>query len=461
MTDLIREEKSAPAPSQERRPEENPPLPLGALLNMNFGYLGIQFGWGLQMANMAAIYTKLGAHAENIPVLGLAGPVTGLLIQPIIGAMSDRTWSARFGRRRPYFLVGAILASLALFLMPSSPALWVAAALLWALDASVNVSMEPFRAFVADKLPPRQRAVGFLVQSCFIGLGATLANMLPWVLHRLGVVAEAANGVPLSVLFSFRVGAAVFLLAVLWTVLRTREDPPPDMAAFERHRRETQGLAAGAREIAHAIRVMPATMKQLFWVQFATWFGLSCFWGLFTLAVAHNVFGATSSASPLFDRATEWAGVCMAAYSVVCFLVAPLMPAVAARLGRPRLHAFSLAIGGAGLLTITLIHSPILLLLPMAAFGIAWASILAMPYAILSVALPSERVGVYMGVFNLFIVIPQMAYALGMPLVIRYAFHSQALPTLVVGAVCFLIAAVLAARIVEVAPMNAAEPATQ
>ena len=372
---------------------EKRPLRFGELWNMNFGYLGIQFGWGLQMANMAAIYTKLGAHAENIPILGLAGPITGLLIQPIIGAMSDRTWSPRWGRRRPYFTVGAIVASIVLFLMPASPALWVAATLLWLLDAGVNVSMEPFRAFVADKLPVSQRAAGFLMQSFFIGLGATLANILPWVLHHAGVTAEASNGVPLSVFYSFRVGAVVFLLAVLWTVLRTPEDPPADMAAFEQHRRETQGLAAGAREIVHAVRIMPVTMRQLFWVQFATWFGLSCFWGLFTLAVARHVFGATDSKSPLFDRATEWAGVCMAASNVVCFLVAPLMPRVAARLGRPKLHALSLALGGLGLLSVALIHTPILLLLPMVAFGIAWASILAMPYAILSVALPPERVG--------------------------------------------------------------------
>ncbi|MGI4791478.1 MAG: MFS transporter [Janthinobacterium lividum] len=449
----------SPAMAEAAMEAEKRPLRLGELANMNFGYIGIQFGWGLQMANMAAIYTKLGAHPENIPLLGLAGPVTGLLIQPIIGAMSDRTWSARFGRRRPYFLAGAILASIALFIMPSSPALWVAATMLWVLDASVNVSMEPFRAFVADKLPPSQRAVGFLVQSCFIGLGATLANIMPWVLHHLGVVSEAANGVPLSVLFSFRVGAAVFLLAVLWTVLRTREDPPVNLVAFERHRQETTGIAAGVQEIIHAIKVMPVTMKQLFPVQFATWFGLSCFWGLFTLAVAGNVFHAPDNKSPLFDRATEWSGVCMASYSVICFLVAPLMPGVAAWLGRPKLHALSLGIGGLGLLTIPFIHTPLLLLLPMALFGIAWASILAMPYAILSLALPSERVGVYMGIFNLFIVIPQMVYSLGMPLVIKYIFHSQALPTLVVGAVCFLIAALLATRVVEVAPLSADEPA--
>lgn len=448
------------SPSVAAQLEGKRPLGFGELWNMNFGYLGIQFGWGLQMANMAAIYTKLGAHPENIPLLGLAGPITGLVIQPLIGAMSDRTWSARWGRRRPYFTVGAIIASLVLFAMPSSPVLWVAATLLWLLDAGVNVSMEPFRAFVADKLPISQRATGFLMQSFFIGLGSTLATLLPAVLHHFGVNAEASNGVPLSVLYSFRVGAAVFILAVLWTVLRTPEDAPVDMAAFERHRQETRGLAAGAQEILHAVRAMPTTMRQLFWVQFMTWFGLSCFWGLFTLAVARNVFGVTDSKSPLFDRATEWSGVCMAVSSIACFVAAPLMPMAVARLGRPKLHAVALAIGGAALLSITLIHTPNLMLLPMVAYGIAWASILAMPYAILSVALPPERVGVYMGIFNFFIVLPQTVYGLGMPLVIKYVFHSQALPTLVVGAVCFLIAAVLATRVRELTPASATEPVT-
>ncbi len=436
------------------------PLTFPQLWDMNFGYLGIQFGWGLQMANMAAIYTKLGAHADNIPILGLAGPITGLLIQPMIGAMSDRTWSPRFGRRRPYFTIGALVASVVLFFMPTSPALWVAATLLWILDAGVNVSMEPFRAFVADKLPISQRATGFLMQSFFIGLGSTLATILPWVLNHAGVQGEAANGVPLTVFYSFRAGAAVFFLAVLWTVLRTPENPPRDMAAFEQHRRETKGLAAGAQEIIHAVRVMPVTMKQLFWVQFFTWFGLSCFWGLFTLAVANHVFGVTDTHSPVFDRATEWAGVCMSANSVVCFLVAPLMPSVSARLGRPRLHALSLVFGGGALLSVALIHTPLLLLLPMVAFGIAWASILAMPYAILSVALPPERVGVYMGIFNFFIVLPQTVYALGMSPVIKYAFHGQAIPTTTVGGICFLIAAVFATRVKEVTPVSALEPAT-
>ncbi len=459
---MINQEVS-PAQIEDRSEPEQRPLGLGALVDMNFGYIGIQFGWGLQMANMAAIYLKLGAHTDNIPLLGLAGPVTGLLVQPIIGAMSDRTWSARFGRRRPYFLTGAILASLALFLMPSSPYLWVAAALLWMLDASVNISMEPFRAFVTDKLLPSQRATGFLVQSCFIGLGSTLSTLLPYLLHYGGVTGRAANGIPLSVVYSFEIGAAVFLGAVLWTVLRTKEDPPRDMAAFERQRRETRGVASGAREIFGAIRTMPLTMRLLFPVQFMTWFGLSCFWGLFTPAIAHNVFGTDNAKSLQFDRAIEWAGVCMGANSVTCFVASPLLAGLVGRLGRTRLHALSLGLGGLCLLCIPFIHglaNQYWLLLPLALFGVAWASVLAMPYAILSVALPSERVGVYMGLFNLFIVIPQLVYGLCMPPVIKYAFHDQASPTLIVGAICFLFAAMLAVRVREVAPVSGDVPVT-
>jgi maltose/moltooligosaccharide transporter len=443
--------------------EDKPRLGISDLINMNFGYIGIQFGWGLQMANMTPIYLKLHADPAKIPLLFLAGPITGLLIQPIIGAMSDRTWSPRWGRRRPYFLVGAILASLVLLFMPSSPVLWVAAALLWLLDASVNVSMEPFRAFVTDKLPLSQRAVGFLVQSCFIGLGSAIASIMPWVLSHFGVTAEASNGVPLSVVYSFRIGAAVFLGCVLWTVLRTTEDPPADMAAFELERREKRGIAVIGREIYEAILAMPLTMKLLFPVQFVTWFGLSCFWQFFTPAISHNVFGTDNVKSALFDRATEWGGLCMAASSVVTFIAAPLMPNLATRLGRPRLHALSLALGGVGLLGVMFIHSQYLLLAPMVTFGIAWAAILAMPYAILSVALPSERIGVYMGIFNLFIVIPQIVYMVGMPLVIKYVFHGNPLPTLTIGAVCFLIAAVLATRVIEITPKGTAivpEPIT-
>ena len=247
-----------------------PRLSFRQIWNMNFGFLGIQFGWGLQLANMSAIYTKLGADPEHIPILWLAGPVTGLLVQPIIGAMSDRTW-CKLGRRRPYFLVGAILASIALFLMPDSSALWLAATLLWILDASINISMEPFRAFVADKLNAEQRTTGFIMQSFFIGIGATMANALPLIFRNFGVTGLAANGVPLTVQYSFKIGAAMFLLCVLWTVFLSNEYPPEDMEAFEKHRAQNPGalglLKEVFQEIPQAVREMPKTMKQLAVVQ--------------------------------------------------------------------------------------------------------------------------------------------------------------------------------------------------
>jgi maltose/moltooligosaccharide transporter len=441
----------------DRLTEEQPRLGFPEIWNMNFGFLGIQFGWGLQMANMSAIYTKLGAHPDRIPLLWLAGSVTGLVVQPIVGAMSDRTWN-RLGRRRPYFLAGAILSSIALFVMPSSPALWAAAALLWILDASINVSMEPFRAFVADKLPVSQRAAGFLMQSFFIGLGATLANMLPYILSRSGVTGQAVNGVPLTVLYSFRIGAAAFLLAVLWTIVRTRENPPSDLAAFERRKRETVGLAAGAREIADAVRAMPRTMRQLALTQFVTWLGLFCLWLFFGLAIAEHVFRAADKSSPLFDRATEWGGVCFAAYSAVCFVVAPLLPALAARLGRTRLHGLCLACGGIGMLSVGAIHSPNLLLLSMAGVGIAWASILAMPYAILANALPPERTGVYMGIFNFFIVLPEITASLTFQPLVKHVFGDDPLKVVLLGGVCLLLAAGLATRVSDSPETAASEP---
>jgi maltose/moltooligosaccharide transporter len=422
--------------------ESKPRMNFAQLWNMNFGFLGIQFGWGLQMANMSAIYTKLGADPDKIPILSLAGAVTGLLVQPIIGAMSDRTWN-RFGRRRPYFATGAVLASIILFFMPSSYALWVAACFLWILDASINVSMEPFRAFVADKLPISQRASGFLMQSFFIGLGATLANVLPYLLNHFGVTSEAVNGVPLSVLYSFRIGAIVMTAAVLWTVFRTPEDPPTAEAESKIARGDGRGAFATLREIIGAIRVMPLTMRQLAIVQFATWFGLACMWAFFTLTVARRAFGAYNSHTAAFDRATEWAGVCFAVYSIVCFLAAPLLPILSERLGRAHLHAVCLACGAVGIISVGFIHNQYLFLLPMVGFGIAWASILAMPYAILSVALPADRMGVYMGIFNLFIVLPQMAASLLLQPVVKYIFGNDPAKVVVMGGF-FLALAVLA-----------------
>ncbi|HEV2912496.1 MAG TPA: MFS transporter [Pyrinomonadaceae bacterium] len=382
--------------------------------NMSFGFLGIQFGWGLQLANMSGIYTYLGANPDDIPILWLAGPVTGLLVQPVIGSMSDRTWN-RLGRRRPYFLVGAILASIALFFMPDSPSLWMAAGLLWILDASINVSMEPFRAFVADKLNTDQRTAGFVMQSFFIGIGQSLANALPYLFRRYGFDArgasaagEAARAIPTSVNYSFKLGAVAFLLAVLWTVFTTGEYPPEDMEEFERKRREHRGIAAGAREILSAIREMPQTMRQLAAVQFFTWLGLFCMWMFFGLMTSYHVFGASNEQDPRFKDGQAWGGIAFMIYSLVCFAVAFALPKLARATSRKTVHAVSLVCGAAGLLSTYFIRDQNILLLTMVGVGVAWASILSMPYAILAGALPAARMGLYMGIFNFFIVIPEI-----------------------------------------------------
>jgi maltose/moltooligosaccharide transporter len=393
---------------------EKPRLSFWQIWNMSFGFLGIQFGWGLQLANMSGIYTYLGANPDDIPILWLAGPVTGLLIQPIIGSMSDRTWN-RLGRRRPYFLVGAVLASIALFFMPDSSTLWMAAGLLWILDASINVSMEPFRAFVADKLNTDQRTAGFVMQSFFIGIGQSLANALPYLFRRYGfdergasAAGEAARTIPASVNYSFKLGAVAFLLAVLWTVLTTSEYPPEDMEEFERKRREHRGIWAGAKEIFSAIREMPQTMKQLAVVQFFTWLGLFCMWMFFGLMTSYHVFGASSEADPRFKDGQAWGGIAFMIYSLVCFAVAFALPKLARATSRKTVHAVSLVCGAAGLLSTYFIRDQNILLLTMVGVGVAWASILSMPYAILAGALPPARMGLYMGVFNFFIVIPEI-----------------------------------------------------
>jgi maltose/moltooligosaccharide transporter len=422
--------------------DPKPDLSLPQIANMSFGFLGIQFGWGLQMANMSAIYGKLGAEPDKIPLLWLAAPMTGLIVQPIIGSLSDRTWTW-LGRRRPYFLVGAILASIALFIMPDVTALWMAATLLWVLDASINVSMEPFRAFVADKLNTRQRTLGFVMQSFFIGLGATLANMMPYLLTQIGVTGNTPSGIPLSVQISFKVGAAAFFLAVLWTVLTSREYPPQDLEAFRRENAAKSGVAAWFQDIAHALRDMPRVMKQLAVVQVATWLGLFCMWMFFSLTVARHVFRAVDEQDPAYDRGTEWGGVCFAVYSVVCFLVAFALPWLAAKIGRKTVHALCLAAGGLGLLAVGAIRDPNLLLLSMVGVGIAWASILSMPYAILSGSLPAQRMGLYMGVFNFFIVIPEIVAALTFQPLVKNVFGNDPLKVVLLGGACLILAALL------------------
>jgi maltose/moltooligosaccharide transporter len=429
---------------------EKPRLSFWQIWNMSFGFLGIQFGWGLQIANMSPIYKYLGAEESTLPYLWLAGPITGLLVQPIVGSMSDRTWN-RLGRRRPYFLVGAILASIALFIMPDSGTIWMAAGLLWILDASINITMEPFRAFVADKLPEEQRTLGFVMQSFFIGIGQTLANALPFILTAAGVTGVLASGVPVSTEYAFKVGAVVFILAVLLTVVTTREYPPEDIEAFRRMKRERRGVLGGFAEIFSAIGEMPKTMKQLAVVQFFTWFALPCMWQFFGLTVARHVFGASDPDSPGFKEGTEWGGACFAVYNVVCFAVAFALPALANATSRKAVHAISLACGGLGLLSVYLVQTKYGLWLSMAGVGIAWASILSMPYVMLSTAVPPLRMGVYMGVFNLFIVIPQVVMSFVMPPLIKNVIGDDPLRVVMIGGASLLVAA-LSVFIVEDVP---------
>jgi maltose/moltooligosaccharide transporter len=451
-----------------------PRLSFWQIFNMSFGFLGIQFGWGLQLANMSAIYTYLGAKADDVPLLWLAGPVTGLLVQPIIGSMSDRTWN-RLGRRRPYFLVGAILASIMLFLMPSAgeiargiggkiiTGVAMAATFLWILDASINVSMEPFRAFVADKLNVEQRTAGFVMQSFFIGIGASLASALPYIFTWLGVSGTTSSGIPLTVLYAFRLGAIAFLAAVIYTVATTREYPPEDMEAFERMRAEKRGLVAGFKEIFSALGSIPTTMKQLAVVQFFTWLGLFCMWMFFGLMTSYFVFGAPDSRSDLFRQGNEWGGIAFMVYNIVTFAVAFLLPKLAARFSRKKVHAGALVCGGIGLLSTYFIGDKYMLLLTMVGVGIAWASILSMPYAILSGALPAARMGVFMGVFNFFIVIPEIIASTTFGRIIRALFgeDSKVAPLYMVmaGGVFMLIAAVLVIFVSDVADRDVPEEA--
>jgi len=419
--------------------------------NMSFGFLGIQFGWALQMANMSAIYEYLGARADQIPILWLAAPLTGLIVQPIIGHASDRTWN-RLGRRRPYFLTGAILSSLALVLMPRVSALWMAAGLLWILDASINISMEPFRAFVADMLPEDQRTRGFAMQSSFIGLGAVVASALPWLLTNLFHVGAGGGGhIPLTFRLSFYIGAAAFFGAVMCTVATTREYPPDDLAAFRKMKAEKTGLRENAREILESIGAMPQTMKQLAWVQIATWLGLFCMWLYFPVAVGHNVFGAPDEKSPLYTQGIEWAGICFGMYSAVCFVWSFVLPVLARTLGRKATHSLCLLCGAAGLISVAVIHNKFLLLFSMTGVGIAWASILAMPYVILAGSLPAEKTGVYMGIFNFFIVTPEIIASLGFGWVMAHLLDNNRLAAVVAGGVFFAVAAVLMQRVKDVA----------
>jgi maltose/moltooligosaccharide transporter len=480
-----------------------PELSFWQIWNMCFGFLGIQFGFALQNANVSRIFQTLGANVDQIPVLWIAAPFTGLIVQPLIGYCSDRTWN-RFGRRRPYFFAGAVLATLALLAMPNSPTLWVAAGLLWVMDASFNVSMEPFRAFVGDQLPPKQRPLGYAMQSVFIGVGAVVASFLPWLLTRFGVANTAPAGVvPHSVLYAFYAGAAVLLGAMLWTITTTREYPPEQLQAFADNPPAAEGtdvrsawkagalflllgvallalilhfrlaqelyllagglVVAGAlfvwlsgtassgmlRQIMGDLHAMPPQMRRLNWVQFFSWFAMFAMWINTTPAVAGHFYGSTDTTSAAYNAGANWAGVLMGTYNGVGVLAAIVIPLLVRACGLRISHLVNLWLGGLGLLSFLFIRDPHWLIASMVGVGFAWASILSLPYAMLSDNLPAAKMGIYMGIFNFFIVIPQLLAASVLGVLLKWFFRDQPVWALGLGGISLLIAGLCTLRVHE------------
>ncbi len=428
-----------------------PRLGFWQIFNMSFGFFGIQFGWDLQRANMGPIYEYLDASPDEIPLLFLAAPLTGLIVQPIIGYMSDRTWHPWWGRRRPYFFAGAIISTICLFFMPNSSALWMAAGLLWILDTAGNVAMEPFRAFVADKLPEEQRTRGFAMQSLMIGLGGSIASGLPWLLSNLlGVSRESTDGgIPDSVKYAFYIGGAMFLLSVLYTIFTTREYPPADVGFKEKVKESNKGFGGGVNEILHAISNMPPKMKQLAWVQFFTWPGLFLMWFYYSTAVARNVFGAVDEKEELYTRGVEFAGLTLAFYNVVAFLFALFIPLIAKSLGRKMTHSFCLFCGAIGLIAVGFVENRYMLYGCMVGVGIAWSSILSMPYAMLAGSLPENKIGLYMGIFNFFIVLPEIIASLFFGWVMSHLLENDRMLAVQIGGGLMIVAGILCMILVK------------
>lgn len=485
-----------------------PHLSFWQLWNMSFGYLGIQFGFALQNANVSRIFETLGAKVENIPILWIAAPVSGLIIHPIIGYMSDKTWN-RLGRRKPYFLIGAVLASLALLGMPNSPYLWFAAGMLWIMDASINTTMQPFRAFIGDMLPEDQQTKGFAVQTFFIGISSVVASGLPYLLTKIFHVDNSAtHGLPASVKWSFYLGGLVFLLAVIWTIVRTKEYTPEEMEEFTaRHeaetgtkedtqisintkryynegiallvfgiiftflikkfdwyqglyilsfglpvygilqlmtaRRFTAGKINGMVEIIYDMKNMPEVMQKLAWVQILTWFALFSMFIYCTQAVTSFHYGTTDPRSDIYNEGANWVGILMAVYNGVAAVIAFLLPLLAKKIGRVLTHTLCLIIGGLGLVSWFFIKDPHLLIVSMIGIGIAWASLLTIPYAILTGSLPQKKMGVYMGIFNYFIVIPQILAAAILGLLVRSLFGGHTIYAIVLGGIAMIAAGIL------------------
>lgn len=431
---------------------QKPRLSFWQIWNMSFGFLGIQFGFALQNSNYARIFQTLGAEVNQLAILLIAAPVTGLVVQPIIGYMSDRTWN-RLGRRRPYFFAGAILASLALIGFPNSSALWIAVGMLWIMDASINVAMEPFRAFVGDMLPKEQVTQGYAFQTFFIGVGGVAASVLPWVFANWLHVSNTAEvgKVPDSVTYSFYAGAIAFFLTVLWTVLKTREYSPEQMRAYhpEVDTLEEKHSSTGVVGFFKDYRNMPKIMVQLSVVQFFTWFTWFAMWSATTAAFAQHIYHASDTTSALFNEGANWVGICFGVYGGSSAVFAFLLPYIAAKTSRKATHMICLAVGGLSFMSIYFISSPSLLPLPFLGVGLAWASTLSMPYAILACAIPAKKMGMYMGMFNMSITIPQIVAAGTLGVILTYFFDGKAIMMLVLGGVSMLIAAALSMWVKE------------
>lgn len=435
--------------------KSKPRLSIWQLINMSVGFFGIQHGFSIQFARMSSIYEKLGATPDQIPFLWLAAPMTGLIIQPIIGYMSDRTWTF-MGRRRPYFLIGAILASIALFIMPNSSTLWMAAGMLWILDASINISMEPFRAFVADKLPAKQIPTGYAMQTIMIGIGGALGF---WIASRdwLTIFPSLSNYVASSVHMQFYICGAMFFLAVLYTVLTSKEYPPEDMEAFKKHKQETKGIKNWAKETYNCIFKMPPAMKRLATVQFFTWMGLFCFWMFYSVAVAHHIFHAPDQHSAIYEEGVSMANQTMTIYQMISTFFAFVIPLIARKIGAVYVHTISLTCAGLGLLSIWFISDPNWLYFSMIGVGLGWGSILSMPYAILVPHVPRAKYGIYMGIFNLFIVIPEILVALLLGWFMRNVFGNHHMTPIILSAIFMLTAAILAQTLHKYEPKHLEE----
>ena len=397
------------------------------ILTMNFGFFGVQFSFGLQQSNMSAIYRYLGANEAELPMLWLAGPVTGLLVQPVIGAISDGTWSPKFGRRKPFFLIGALIASLALIAMPFSSSIWMAASLLWILDAANNIALEPYRAFVSDKLPKKQYSIGFLMQSFFTGLGSIVSNFTPVILVFFGILALSDtmdNGVPVSTYWAFGIGAIASIGTILVTVLTTSEYLPTEaeLAVITANKAKENTFSRTLKEIKAAFMKMPKTMRQLIPVMFFSWYAMFCYWQYLTSALSLSLFDTLDQNTSFFNQAQLLTGNLNGTYNIICVLIAfPMIP-IARKLGAKNLHFISLLLGGIGLMAMPFLNdTDILFTIPFGSgipvsqiylfsfgLGITWASMMAMPYQMLAASIPSDKMGIHMGIFNMFIVIPMI-----------------------------------------------------